>query len=143
MTLESGSSRGVVIAIVDDEEMVRVALRRLCTAFGMRVHAYGSGQDLIDALSAESADPPDCLLLDAHMPEMSGLEVQEHLVGRRTRFPTIVYSADDEREARDQSLQAGAVAYLRKPVAAEHLVAVIERAINHANGAGGSPGHVS
>jgi len=143
MNHEPESSRGVVIAIVDDEEMVRVALRRLCTAFGMRVHAYGSGQELIDALSSDSAIPPDCLLLDAHMPEMSGLELQEQLVRRGTRFPTIVYSADDEREARDRYLQAGAVAYLRKPVAAEHLVAVIERALSRVSDAKGPPNPVS
>jgi FixJ family two-component response regulator len=117
------------LAIVDDEVLVRVALGRLCSAVGMRVSTYASGRALIDGL-AESASAPDCLLLDAHMPDMSGLEILQQLVRRAVRFPTIVYSADDEPEAIDRYVEAGAVAYLRKPVLADVLVDAITRAVD-------------
>jgi FixJ family two-component response regulator len=117
------------LAIVDDEVLVRVALGRLCSAIGMRVSAYASGRALIDGLD-ESASAPDCLLLDAHMPDMSGLEILQQLVRRAVRFPTIVYSADDEPEAIDRYVEAGAVAYLRKPVLADVLVDAITRAVD-------------
>ena len=116
------------IAIVDDEETVRVSLVRLCRALGMNATMYASGGELIAALAAGTAGP-DCLLLDAHMPHMTGLEVQQHLVSQGVRFPTIVYSADDAPEVLDRFAAAGAAAYLRKPVTGNGLVAAIEQAV--------------
>ena len=115
----------LVVAIVDDEEPVRVGLRRFCIASGLRALTYASGKELIESLDSTT---PDCLLLDAHMPDMTGLEVQQELVGRGVRFPTIVYSADDEPEALERYFKAGAVAYLRKPIPGDQLLAAIERA---------------
>ena len=120
------------LAVVDDEMLVRVALGRLCSAAGMRVSIYASGRALIDGLD-ESAIAPDCLLLDAHMPDMTGLEILQQLVRRAVRFPTIVYSADDEPEAIHRYVEAGAVAYLRKPVLADDLVDAITRAVDGAS----------
>ncbi len=117
----------VSVAIVDDEESVRVGLRRLCNALGLMAVAYGSGLELIDALDAGGLRP-DCLLLDAHMPDMTGLEVQQHLVARAERFPTIVYTADDAPEAQARYLAAGAADYLRKPIGGDELMAAIARA---------------
>lgn len=119
------------VAIVDDEELVRVGLRRFCSACGMRVTTYASGRALIDGLEACA---PDCLLLDAHMPDMTGLELLQQLVRHEVRFPTIVYSADDEPEAVERYVGAGAVAYLRKPVLGDALVDAITRAVGGASG---------
>ncbi|HEY7237476.1 MAG TPA: response regulator [Gemmatimonadaceae bacterium] len=129
MTPDSaGPTLRLSIAIVDDEELVRISLRRLCRALGLAASVYASGKELIEALDARDARP-DCLLLDAHMPDMTGLEVQQQLVGRGVRFPTIVYSADDAPEALDRYAGAGAVAYLRKPMTGDQLMATIERAV--------------
>ena len=116
------------VAIVDDEEPVRVGLRRLCQSLDMDAAVYASGAEFLEELGAQRADP-DCLLLDAHMPQMTGLDVQQQLVERGARFPTVIYSADDEPEALDRYIKAGAVAYLRKPLRGEQLVAAIERAV--------------
>ncbi|HTJ21340.1 MAG TPA: response regulator [Gemmatimonadaceae bacterium] len=116
------------IAIVDDEECVRVGMRRLCNALGLMAAAYGSGLEFIDSLDAGGMHP-DCLLLDAHMPDMTGLEVQQHLVTRSARFPTIVYTADDAPEAQARYLAAGAAEYLRKPIGGDELLAAIARAL--------------
>lgn len=116
------------IAIVDDEQLVRVALRRYCSALGLTAVTYASGRELLDALSFATS-LPDCLLLDAHMPEMTGLEVQQQLRRMAAPFPTIIYSADDEPEARERYLAAGASEYLRKPMAGDDLVAAITRAV--------------
>src|SRR5262249_44516651 len=98
MTSPSSTTGELRLAIVDDEEFVRVALRRFCSSLGMRVSTYSSGRALIDGLDG-SACIPDCLLLDAHMPDMTGLEILQQLARRAVRFPTIVYSGDDEPEA--------------------------------------------
>ena len=125
----SSATAKLHLAIVDDEELIRVALRRFCSASGMRVSTYASGRALIDGLD-ESAHAPDCLLLDAHMPDMTGLEIMQQLGRRTVRFPTIVYSADDEPEAIARYMAAGAVAYLRKPALANDIVDAITRAVD-------------
>src|SRR5678815_2470506 len=69
----------MLIVIIDDEESVRTGLRRLCVSLGLRASVYASGSEFLESLAA-GATPPHCLLLDAHMPHMSGLEVQRHVV---------------------------------------------------------------
>jgi len=128
MTFNSTPIPPISIAIVDDEESVRTGLRRLCTALGLRPVAYGSGGELIDALEAGIA-PPDCLLLDAQMPHMNGLEVHRHLLDLGLRVPTIIYTGDDAPEVKARYLEAGVAAYLRKPIAGDALVAAVEQVV--------------
>jgi FixJ family two-component response regulator len=120
--------RRIAVTIVDDEEMIRVSLCRLCDALGFTPTAYASGQQFIESLDL-GVPRPDCLLLDAHMPHMSGLELQQHLVGRGVRLPIVVYSADDAPEARARYLAAGVTEYLRKPAGGDELLGAIERAM--------------
>src|SRR5262249_22088786 len=119
----------VSVAIVDDEESVRTSLRRLCLALGLDATVFASGPDLIEFLD-EGSPPPDCLLLDAHMPDMTGLEVQQLLTRRGTGFPVLVYTADDAPEAQARYLAPGAADYLRKPLGSDELFAAVARAVN-------------
>ena len=116
----------MLIVIIDDEESVRTGLRRLCVSLGLRASVYASGSEFLDSLAAGAA-PPHCLLLDAHMPHMSGLEVQRHLVDAGLKVPTIVYTADDAPEAEARYVAAGVTAYLRKPIAGDDLLTAIEQ----------------
>jgi len=126
----TGISR-MSIAIVDDESAVRVSLRRLCNALGFEATTYASGLALLDAI-----DQPDwqahCILLDFHMGEMNGLELQRHLHNRHVRVPTIFVTADDAPEARARCLAAGASAFLRKPIGADELLAALDHAVHRA-----------
>ena len=61
-----------LIAIIDDEQSVRVALRRLCSAYGMGTRTFGSAEELVASLDDQR---PDCLVLDAHMPGIGGAGV--------------------------------------------------------------------
>ena len=123
-----GPVEGISVAIVDDEESVRVGLRRLCGALGLNPTMHASGRDLIESIDA-GARLPDCLLLDAHMPQMTGLELHQQLVRRGVKIPTIVYTADDAPEAQARYMAAGVTDYLRKPIGGDELLAVIERAV--------------
>jgi FixJ family two-component response regulator len=125
-------ARRIAVAIVDDEEVIRVSLRRLCEALGFSPTAYASGQEFIESLD-QGVPRPDCLLLDAHMPQMTGLELQQHLVGRGVRLPIVVYSADDAPEARARYFAAGVAEYLRKPAGADELLGAIQRAMTVAS----------
>jgi FixJ family two-component response regulator len=101
------------IAIVDDEEPVRKALKRLLRASGLEAESYASGKEF---LQARAARQPDCVVLDLHMPGMSGLEVLRELRESRSGLPTVMITAYDEPASREQCLAAGAAAYLRKPL---------------------------
>ncbi|HEX6690119.1 MAG TPA: response regulator [Burkholderiales bacterium] len=116
------------VAIVDDEEPVRKALRRLLRAAGLQAESYAGGQELLDA-AAERA--PDCVVLDLHMPGMSGLQLMRRLQAMQQRPPIVVVTAHDEPETRAQCLAAGATAYLRKPLDERLLLNAISAALSH------------
>lgn len=101
------------VAIVDDEEPVRKALKRLLRASGVEAETYASGKDFLEASALRW---PDCLILDLHMPGMSGLQVLRELRAASVPLPTVVITAYDEPAAREQCFAAGAAAYLRKPL---------------------------
>lgn len=122
------SRRPIDIAIIDDDESVRVSLRRLCMVLGLRAVAYASGEEFLRTLEGCELQP-DCLLLDAHMPQMTGLDVQQHLVRAKVRFPTIIYTADDAPEVLARYVDAGVAGYLEKPIDGEKLVATIMQSI--------------
>jgi len=100
------------IAIVDDEEPVRKALKRLLIASGFEVESYGSGKDFLES----RAQAPDCLILDMHMPGMTGLQVIDALRSSGRELPTVIITAYDAPEISAQCGAAGVSADLRKPL---------------------------
>ena len=101
------------IAVVDDEEPVRKALGRLLRASGMEVECYAGGREFLEGSARRR---PDCVVLDLHMPGMSGLQVLHELRSAKKSLPAVVITAYDEPASREQCLAAGAAAYLRKPL---------------------------
>lgn len=79
---------------------------------------------------------PDCLVLDLHMPGLSGLEVQRELARRGETVPIVVITAFDEHESRAQCLAAGAAAYLLKPFDDQALLDAIGRAVRGSSSSG-------
>jgi len=114
------------VAIVDDEEPVRKALRRLLRASGLQAESYASGQEF---LAASAQRQPDCVVLDLHMTGMSGLQLLRRLQALPQRPPVVIITAHDEPEAREQCLAAGATAYLRKPLDERLLLNAISAAL--------------
>jgi len=101
------------IAVLDDEEPVRKALGRLLRASGLEVACYAGAREFLDG-SAQRR--PDCVVLDLHMPGMSGLQVLAELRRKRPPVPAVVITAHDAPGTREQCLAAGAADYLRKPL---------------------------
>ena len=81
-------------------------------------------------LAAEVAEAPSCLVLDVHLPLLSGFELYDRLLAEMgVRPPAVFISAQDEADARQQATSAGA-AYLPKPFAGRQLLAAVKRAMN-------------
>lgn len=121
-----------LIAILDDEESVRVALRRLCRASGLEARVFASAHHLFESLDRVR---PDCLVLDVHMPGINGLETQLWLREHGIHIPAIMITGRHDEAMRTRALAAGACAYLCKPVDANVLIGAIDNAIraSHAN----------
>lgn len=115
-----------MIAIVDDEDSVRRALERLLRSAGMDARVFATGGEFLENLQKSR---PDCLVVDLHMPVMSGFEVLERLQGH---LPVVVITGQDSPEAEMRSFGAGAGGYLRKPVNDHALIDAIHSAIDRA-----------
>ena len=100
------------IAIVDDDESVRIALAGLMKAVGLSAKTYASAQDF---LSSGEQHHVSCLIADIRMPNMSGLELQAELNAENCIIPTIFITAHGDAKMRMQALRAGAVEFLSKP----------------------------
>jgi FixJ family two-component response regulator len=112
------------IAVIDDEESVRKALKRLLRAAGLEAETYASGQQF---LAAERR--PDCVVLDLHMPMMSGQALLKEIRRRSATLPVVVITAHDSPETRAECLASGAAAYLRKPLDDRLLLDAISTAL--------------
>jgi FixJ family two-component response regulator len=115
-----------LLAVVDDDADVRVALTRLVSSAGFAVETFASGAELLRSVDDHE---PDCVVLDLHMPEMSGFDVQGSLASRHPGMPVVVVTAHDTPESHARAVQLGAKFYLRKPVDGEALLAAIGAAI--------------
>jgi FixJ family two-component response regulator len=113
------------IAIVDDDPSVLKALARLLKARGIEVRTYGSARDFLTSLPDGR---PECLVVDLQMPEMTGLELQRHLIRTGIRIPTIVITAHNEGEMRELCKSMGASDFLSKPLQDTSLLAAIDKA---------------
>jgi FixJ family two-component response regulator len=114
------------IAVVDDEHSICIALQRLIRSAGLGVTTYGSGEDFLREVDTQQ---PDCVVLDLHMPKVTGFEVQARLAKRAKRIPVVVITGHDTPEARARALGNGAAAYLLKPVDDRMLLDAILAAI--------------
>ena len=118
-----------LIAIVDDDESVCRAVRRLVRSLSMDAETFSSGKQFLDLIDAMPSFQPNCLVLDMQMPEMNGIDVQNRLTMSGNKVPVIFITAHDEVGVREKALAAGAMAFLRKPFDDELLVKTLREAL--------------
>jgi FixJ family two-component response regulator len=121
-----------VIHIVDDDASFRKSVAQLLQLSGYDVALYDSADDLLRAA-------PDarlgCILLDVRMPGLSGPELQERLAQLQSPLPIIFLSGHGNIPTTVKAIKAGAEDFLAKPVAKEHLLEAIRRALERCQAA--------
>jgi FixJ family two-component response regulator len=117
-----------LVAIVDDDELIRGALQGLLKAVGLPTQAFSSAEEF---LNSERRHQIACLIADIRMPGMSGLELQAKLNTDRCRIPIIFITAHGDEKMRMQALRAGAVEFLAKPFDDEILLERVRAALGY------------
>lgn len=113
----------LTVAIVDDDEAVRRALRRMLSSLSYAVAEFPSGQAFLEGMGTETFA---CVLLDMHMPELNGIDVLIRLRMNGHSIPAIIITGGDEPTMRDRCMKAGAAGYLTKPLERDIALAAIQ-----------------
>ncbi|WP_432377236.1 response regulator transcription factor [Duganella sp. P38] len=113
------------LAIVDDDEAVRVGLRSLLRSYGYAANAYDSALAL---LASGSLGDYHCIITDLQMPGMSGVELLEQLRRDGNQLPLILMTAFPEPALRKRALSSGASCFLSKPFEANELLRCLSQA---------------
>jgi FixJ family two-component response regulator len=117
-----------IIIIVDDDVGVRDSLRLLLECEGFVAQEFASCREF---LAHGRAGKGDCLILDIHMPGMSGLELLETMRRRADMLPTIVISGRIDAMTTNRARAAGALAIVEKPYQPEELICLVRRVLDH------------
>lgn len=117
----------ITLSVVDDDDSVRTALKRLLKTLGFNVKTFRSAEDFLDSGLAKR---PDLLILDVRMTGMSGLELQRKLIEQGSDIPVIFVTAYDDVDARRTAMEDGAVAFMQKPFDEKILIAAIQRGLS-------------
>jgi len=114
-----------MIFILDDDTGVRDSLRLLLECEGLETREFASCRAFLDADGAEG----DCLILDVHLPGMSGIELLETMRRRGDMLPVIVISGRIDAMTRNRARAAGALAVVEKPYQVEEVLDLVRRAM--------------
>jgi FixJ family two-component response regulator len=116
-----------IVAVIDDDESIRRAIKRLLRSVGIMAKTFSSGEEFLGTLSSAGSHRPACVILDFQMPGINGLELQRRLAP--TGVPVIFITANDDPAVREKALASGATGYLRKPFNDAILVKAVEIAL--------------
>jgi len=114
------------IALVDDEESVRRALKRLLRAVDFDVETFASAAEFLASLKQRR---PECVIVDVHMPGMTGFDLLHQLEAVDAHLPAILITAFDDPDFEPRAMRAGAYRFLRKPVPSEALIEAVRAAV--------------
>jgi FixJ family two-component response regulator len=115
------------IAIVDDDESVREAVKGLVRSIGLSAEAFASAEDFLRSPHLSRAA---CLVTDLNMPGMSGLDLHCHLTMVRKSIPTVLITAYPTDSVRARALSAGVICYLAKPFSEDDLLDCVRSALD-------------
>ena len=115
-----------LVYVVEDDASVMKGLARLLRAWSYDVRLCASAQEFLDGPGVGEAD---CIVLDVHMPGLSGLDLQQALHQRGATVPVVFVTGHGDAGAQLEALDHGAVAFLKKPFTDQELLAAVARAL--------------
>ena len=115
-----------VVIVVDDNAGLLKSVARLLAHHGIDSRTFASAEALLESDSVRTAT---CLLLDIHLGGISGIELQRRLAASGSKWPVIFMTASDDEATRNEAMDAGCIAYLRKPFARQVLLDAIGKAV--------------
>ena len=126
-----GEKKGAVaetalIAVVDDDHLMRRSPARLLRSAGFRAESFSSAEDYLDSGNHEGTS---CIIPDIGLPGMSGFGLERHLAAIDHRLPGVFVSARDGPEVQQKASQEGAIAFLAKPFDGNALLDAVYTAL--------------
>ncbi len=128
---ENVFARGVVDVIDDDEAMLE-SLSFLLRSADLEVRSYLSAKAFLDALPSSTSS---CVITDVRMPDMSGIELLQHLKKRKIEVPVIVITGHGDVPLAVEAMKIGAADFFEKPFDDASLLASVRSALQHQDGA--------
>jgi FixJ family two-component response regulator len=125
-TLPMPPQESTIVAIVDDDELMRGALQGLLKQAGLPSRVFASAEEFLDSGAQHLSS---CLIADVRMPGLSGLDLQTRLNAEQIRIPIIFVTAHGDERIRMQALRSGAVEFLAKPFDDEVLLRSVRAAL--------------
>ena len=126
-----GAAEPPWVAIIDDDSSVRMSLARLLRSEGIRVGAFATGDEYLEACISDGA--PACLVLDVYLGGASGtcgFEFHDQLTAAGSSPPVIMITAHDDVSSDELARHSGATGYLRKPFGGDELLGLVRRAVD-------------
>jgi two-component system, LuxR family, response regulator FixJ len=121
-----GGQTSKVVAIIDDNDLMRDSLCDLVESAGIEARCFGSAKAFLES---DLHDKVACLIVDVRMPRMSGVELQARLK-EECNIPIIFITAYDDAEIRAQAMKDGAVEFLAKPFDHQLLLQILRRTLD-------------
>jgi len=124
-----------IVFVVDDDESVRESLGGLIRSAGLRVETFASAQQFLAGLRSDTTGAaggmgaPSCLVLDVHLPGLSGLGLQKRMAQINIEIPIIFITGRGDIPTTVRAMKAGAVEFLTKPFRDQDLLDAIGQAI--------------
>ena len=115
-----------IIFIVDDDEDMRLSMRRILKTVDLRAELFARAQDF---LQTSIPDVPSCLVLDVRLPGMGGLEVQQKLIEAGINIPIIFVTAHGDIPMSVKAMKSGAFEFLTKPFRPQEFLDAIQQAL--------------
>ena len=126
MFAPSETDRNAVVVVIDDDPSIRRSTERLVRAAGLKVQAFESAATF---LRSQQPDGPACLVVDVHMPGLSGLDLQRELAKTDRQWPIIFITGRGDIPMSVQAIKAGAIEFLTKPFRDQDLLDAIHQGI--------------
>jgi FixJ family two-component response regulator len=120
------NGRSAKVFVVDDDVSVCVALSRVIRAAGLHVETFGTAAE---CLNADRLKDADCLVLDVHLPDLSGLELQANLTELGLELPIVFITGRGDIPMSVRAMKGGALEFLTKPFDNRQLLDAVEQGI--------------